>query len=250
MKDIKEFENRIICGDCLEIMGDLPDESIDLILTDPPYSSGGQFRGDRTNTTNQKYVQTDSENTCRYNFEGDNKDQRSQLMWSIVWLSRAFRKVKPGGVVMIFTDWRMLPTMTDAIQCGGWVWRNLITWWKPGIRMQRGRFSLSAEYIIYGSKGIPIEGECSPQNVLSFAPVSGEDKLHIAEKPVELMEVLLSITTKAATVLDPFAGSGSVLLASKRTNRKYVGIEINPDYCHIVEQRLNNIPCRIDCYSK
>lgn len=220
-------------GDCLEILPTL--SGVDALITDPPYSSGGQFRGDRTKKTSLKYVQTGSEITCKADFSGDNRDQRAFLTWSSIWFSQALRCSNPGAVACIFTDWRQLPTMTDAVQCGGWVWRNLVTWWKPGIRMQRGRFSSSAEYVVYASSGVPVEGEQSPQNVLSIAPVGGEDKDHIAEKPLELMEALIGVTLPGAVILDPFMGSGTTGVAAVRTGRQFIGIEI--------DERSFNIAC-------
>lgn len=231
----------IYCADCLDVLPHIPEKSIDLVLTDPPYSSGGQYRSDRIKKTVLKYVQTDSIETCRDEFGGDNKDQRSYLAWSAMWLSKLYQVSCNGTVLLIFTDWRQLPTMSDAIQCGGWVWRNIITWWKPGIRMQRGRFSLSAEYILYASRDIPVAGEKSPQNVLSFAPVGGENKYHISEKPTELVKVLIGITLKNALVLDPFLGSGTTAVACKELGRKFIGIEIGEKYCEIAKQRLLGI---------
>lgn len=225
-------------GDSLELIQELA--PVDALITDPPYSSGGQFRGDRTNKTSTKYVNTDSVLTCRDEFAGDNRDQRAFLAWMTMWMGRALLVSKPGAACCIFTDWRQLPTMTDAIQCGGWVWRNLVTWWKPGVRMQRGRFSASAEYILYGSHGLPAEGEKSPQNVLTFAPVGGEDKEHIAEKPVALLEQLMSITPAGSIVLDPFMGSGTTGVACMNTGRKFVGIELDPGHFDIACRRIED----------
>ncbi len=225
-------------GDCLEILPTL--DRFDALITDPPYSSGGQFRGDRTQKTSLKYVNSDSDATCRDEFAGDNRDQRAFLTWMTMWMGRGLQSAKPGATCCIFTDWRQLPTMTDAIQCGGWVWRNLVTWWKPGVRMQRGRFSASSEYIIYGSHGVPADGEKSPQNVLTFQPVDGESKEHIAEKPVALLEVLVGITPAGATVVDPFMGSGTTGVACSNLGRKFIGIEIEPRYFDIACERIEN----------
>lgn len=225
-------------GDCLEIMPEL--DRVDLVLTDPPYSSGGQFRSDRSQKTSSKYVQRGSVETCKNEFAGDNRDQRSFLAWSTMWLSKAFAITNPGGCLLIFTDWRQLPTMTDAVQCGGWVWRNIVTWWKPGIRMQRGRFSSSAEYLLYCSKGVPIAGEKSPQNVISNPPVLGKNKVHIAEKPIGLIQTLIGITEPGATVLDIFSGGGTTALACEQTGRKWICIEILEQNCDITAQRIEN----------
>lgn len=230
---------RVECGDCLDLLRKLPSGSVDAVVTDPPYSSGGQFRGDRTQRVDTKYVQTESVATCRSDFSGDNRDQRSFLTWCSLWMSEAHRVTRPGGVFLSFTDWRQLPTMTDAVQCGGWVWRNLVTWWKPGVRMQRGRFSSSAEYVIYSSRGVPRDGEASPQNVLSFAPVFGTDKEHIAEKPVELLDAILGVVPRGAVVLDPFCGSGTTGVACVQTGRNFIGFEIDPAYCEIARRRIS-----------
>jgi site-specific DNA-methyltransferase (adenine-specific) len=232
-----EFENvTLYLGDAFEIIPTLP--KVDAFITDPPYSSGGQFRGDRTQKTSTKYVQTDSKITHRDEFGGDTRDQRAFLEWATMIFGRALQVAKDGAILCTFTDWRQLPTMTDAVQCGGWVWRNVATWWKPGVRMQRGRFSSSAEYIVYASHGIPTAGEQSPQNVLQFAPVGGEDKDHIAEKPIALLEVLVSLTDVGALVADPFMGSGTTGVACAQMGRRFVGIELEPRYFDLACKRI------------
>jgi len=227
---------KIYHGDCREILPEL--NGIGAVITDPPYSSGGQFRSDRSQKTSVKYVQTEAVETCRDEFSGDNLDQRSFLSWASIWISKCFRCSIDGSIIILFTDWRQLPTMSDALQHGGYIWRNIVTWWKPGIRMQRGRFSGSSEYMIYGSKGVPISGEKSPQNVLRCAPVTGNMKNHIAEKPTELLLEVLSVTTEDSTILDPFMGSGTTLRAAKDLNRKAIGIEIEEKYCEISAMRM------------
>lgn len=223
-------------GDALEILDHLP--AVDCVLVDPPYSSGGQFRSDRTQTTAAKYVNNESIATHRGEFSGDNRDQRSFLAWSSMWMAKAFERTNPGGTLLCFTDWRQLPTMSDALQCGGWIWRNIVTWWKPGVRMQRGRFSGSAEYILYGSKGVPTPGERSPQNVILHSPVPGDKKHHIAEKPVDLLVDLLGISPPEAVVLDLFAGSGSTAIACERLKRPWIMVEQRPEYCETIRTRI------------
>lgn len=225
-------------GDCLEILPRLEEFSIDAVITDPPYSSGGAFRGDRTQKTVAKYVQSGTQ-TERSEFTGDNRDQRSFLAWSSLWLCAARYACNDGAVLCSFIDWRQLPVLTDAIQSGGWVWRNLATWWKPGCRMQRGRFSASAEYVIYATNGAhDSDGERSPQNVFSCASLSGEDKDHIAEKPAEVAEWVVGVTKPRSTVLDPFMGSGAFGVACARTGRKFIGIDNDPRSFELAQARL------------
>lgn len=222
-------------GDSLEILPTL--SGIGAVVTDPPYSSGGAFRGDRTGATVDKYVQTGTL-AYRPDFAGDSRDQRSFLAWAMLWLNAARNASVPGSVLCSFIDWRQLPVMTDAVQAGGWTWRNLATWWKPGIRMQSGRFSSSAEYVIYGTNG-PTEarGIGSPQNVYKAPTV--EEKAHIAEKPAEVMRWVLSVVPAGALVLDPFMGSGSTLDAAKSLGLRSIGIEVDERYCEVAATRCS-----------
>lgn len=221
-------------GDCLEILPSL--SGVGALVTDPPYSSGGQFRGDRTASTVSKYVNSDTW-AYRPEFAGDSRDQRSYLAWSALWLTAARHACDLGGVACVFTDWRQLPTTTDALQAGGWVWRNIATWWKPGTRMIRGQFSGSAEYIVYGTNGpASSDWDGAQQNVFQHAPV--RDKEHIAEKPEAVMRWILAVTQPGATILDPFAGSGTTLRAAMETGRKAIGIEVDERYCEGIANRL------------
>jgi site-specific DNA-methyltransferase (adenine-specific) len=99
-------------GDCLDILPALANP-IDALITDPPYSSGGMVRGDRTNqSTAAKYVQSGTALDAEHNAEflGDNRDARSWGYWMTLWLTAAQPRLKPGAYVMCFTDWRQLPT--------------------------------------------------------------------------------------------------------------------------------------------
>jgi site-specific DNA-methyltransferase (adenine-specific) len=129
--------------------------------------------------------------------------------------------------------------MTDAVQAGGWTWRNLATWWKPGIRMQRGQFSASAEYVIYATHG-PAESDFdgAPQNVYRCNAITGDEKQHIAEKPAEVMRWVMQVVPPRSTVLDPFMGSGSTLRAAKDCGHRAIGIEVDERYCEIAARKL------------
>ena len=229
---------RLIRGDCLQVLPALEAESVDAVVTDPPYSSGGQFRGDRMTSTRKKYQNSDTqaELPC---FTGDNRDQRSFLLWASLWLGMARQASITGAVACVFADWRQLPTITDALQCGGWTWRNIATWWKPGTRMQKGRFSLSAEYVAYATNGPHVpNGEGSPQNVFRCATIPTAEREHMAQKPGAVMEWVLSATRRDATILDPFVGSGTTAVACIRTGRRFLGIEIDEGYFEIAKRRV------------
>ena len=225
-------------GDCLDILRTLPTASVDAVVTDPPYSSGGAFRGDRCGmSTTTKYVQTGQQ--LHYpNFAGDSRDQRGYLAWCAVWLAQCFRIAKPGAPVCVFSDWRQLPTTTDAIQAGGFVWRGIAVWSKPNARPCKGRFTSQAEYIAWGSKGSwgHKDGPCVP-GVFACQPRAG-GKHHIAGKPEAVMDWLLGVVPPGGVVLDPFMGSGSTGVAQRRRSLGFIGIECDPTYHAVAGGRI------------
>mgnify|MGYP000898402354 FL=1 len=224
-------------GDCLEVLPQL--SGLGGIVTDPPYSSGGAYRGDRMSATLKKYVNSDSmAQTTLGDFSGDNRDQRSFLVWCSLWMNAARNAALPGAALVSFIDWRQLPALTDAVRCGGWVWRGIGTWHKPGIRMQRGRFSASAEYVVYATNGPTVDHAGSPQNVMAWAPEGG-DKEHIAQKPVEVMRWATMPVPPIGPVCDPFMGSGTTLRAAKDLGRKAIGIEVSEQYCEVAAKRMS-----------
>jgi len=221
-------------GDCFDLLHDL--SGIGAVVTDPPYSSGGAFRGDRAQLTTTKYVRSDAPATYLPEFAGDTRDQRSFQVWCAMWLNAARNASTPGAVLASFIDWRQLPALTDAVQAGGWSWRNLATWWKPGCRMQKGRFSASAEYVVYATNGPVLDGAGSPQNV--FACKIDAEREHIAQKPADVMRWVLQVVPPRVTVLDPFMGSGSTLRAAKDMGHPAIGIDSDERYCEIAAKRL------------
>lgn len=116
---------RVLQGDCLDVLRTLPTAGVDAGITDPPFSSGGMVRGDRMVTTRAKYQSSDVLQDFP-SFSGDNRDQRGWFVWCSLWLGECLRIAKPGALLCMFCDWRQLPTATDAMQCGGWVWRGIV----------------------------------------------------------------------------------------------------------------------------
>src|SRR4051812_21685567 len=97
---------RLYTGDALLTLRELPEASVDAVIADPPYSSGGTTSTARTNqTAREKYVSSNARHTLA-DFEGDQRDQRSWTYWSTLWLTEALRLTRPRGVCLVFTDWR------------------------------------------------------------------------------------------------------------------------------------------------
>jgi len=227
-------------GDCLEILPTLG--KVDLILADPPYSSGGAFRSDRSQPTDKKYQHSAETNRTYATFSGDNRDQRSFEKWCYSWMSACLRLVDEGGVLGCFIDWRNLSCVIDAIQVSGWVYRGCVPWHKgDDQRPRKGWFRSNVEYVVLGSVGPLLtgheaEGLCADGVV--YCRINGTEKLHQTGKPVTLMAQLMDVRPEWQTVLDPFMGSASTGVAAVQMGRAFVGVEAEEHYFDIACRRI------------
>lgn len=234
---IEKYLNRIIEGDALEVLRSLPDNSVDAVITDPPYCSGGRSIAQKQQNTGDKYENNRSQ---RPDFAGDGKDTRSWARWCTLWIAECRRILKPHGYFLMFSDWRQLPTATDVLQIGGVLWRGIIAWNKGnGARApHKGYFRHQCEYIVWGTKGQCLPQDSGPWSGCPEYHVCQTDKFHIAGKPTKLMEELMETVPDDGVVLDPFAGSGTTCVAAQNTGRRFIGIETMPEYCKIARDRL------------
>lgn len=233
-------------GDALGVIRELPTASVDAVVTDPPYSSGGQFRSDRSQDVHAKYVQTDSASGHSLAaFAGDNRDQRGYAYWCVLWLAEALRVARPGAICALFTDWRQLPTTTDALQAGGWVWRGILPWHKPNGRQTQGRPANNCEYIAWGTAGPRSLGRHETLPGFVQCNVS-HDRHHITEKPLQVMRTLVHVAPADGLILDPFTGSGSTGVAAINEGRRFVGVEVLGEHCTNAARRLDDAQLRAD----
>ncbi len=226
-------------GEALAVLASLPAGSVDAVVADPPYSSGGMMRGDRAQATVAKYVT--SQNTRRdelLNFSGDSRDQRSYAYWSALWLSEAHRVTAPGGVCLTFSDWRQLPATTDSIQAGGWVWRGIVPWSKVNARPQSGRFSAQCEYVVWGSHGAMPQDWTAPTLPGFFEASAPKQREHITQKPLDVMRQLVRIVPPGGVILDPFIGSGTTGVAAVLEGRRFVGVEQVEHFAEVALTRI------------
>lgn len=225
-------------GDALAVLAELPSASVDALVTDPPYSSGGMVRGDRMASTRVKYVQTATLAVAE-DFSGDTRDQRSYAYWLALWLGECLRISKPGGAALLFTDWRQLPATTDALQSGGWIWRGIVPWYKPVARPCLGRFTANCEYVVWGSAG-PMDATENPVALPGFYHAnSPREREHQTQKPLEVMRQLVQIAPPGGTVLDPFMGAGTTGVAAVIEGRNFVGVEIGEHYYQVAGERIH-----------
>jgi len=210
--------------------------SVDVLMTDPPYSSGGAFRSDRQSDTSSKYQNTETKKEYP-NFSGDNRDQLAYYYWSALWIGQCARILKPGAAAFVFTDWRQMATTINAFQIGGLVWRGIIPWNKTeAARPTRGRFRAQCEYVIWGSNGEMAEKtlECMP-GFFTYT-VKPQEKKHVTEKPFSLILDLLKVCgDECVTVFDPFMGGGTTGEACVQLGHSFIGCEADPQYFKIAQ---------------
>ncbi len=229
------MKNELIHGDALTILPTLPAASFDALITDPPYASGGTHASARKGSPATKYGCHAHED-----FAGDERDQRSHLAWMRLWLAECSRVLKEGAPVLLFTDWRQLPLTTDALQCAGFTWRGIAVWDKTeGVRPQLGRFRNQAEYVVWGSKGtMPVKRRAPVLPGVIRESVRKADKHHLTGKPTDLMRQLVRICEEGGRILDPFAGSGTTLVAAGQEGYAWTGIEMTKHYFNVAASRL------------
>ncbi|MGW6699623.1 DNA-methyltransferase [Nocardia sp. NPDC055049] len=218
-------------GDALEVMADLADESVDVVLTDPPYSSGGKRENARSirqsmvrSMDNDEWIRGDAMSTNGYVY--------LLRMCGLQWR----RILRRGAHSLVFTDWRMSSHLGAALESADLRQLPLLVWDKQQLGMG-AVFRNQHEFIVHTSVGTPAApNRRDVPNVLAFRSIRGGT--HPTEKPETLLRTLLSVVAvPGATVLDPFAGSGSTLTAAQSLGMRAVGIEIDERYCEVVAER-------------
>jgi len=217
----EDMINTITLGNSYELIKDIPDNSIDLIVTDPPYCVG--------TTSNGKKGKWLDNNIIMPFFDS---------------LFKEFNRVlKDNTACYINTDWRTYPFLYPIIQKYLDV-KNLIVWDYEWIKAG-SHYRFSYELIIYCTKGdCKRKFSASERDVWRIKPINftSKNKLHNAQKPIELVSKMInnsSVTNDI--VLDCFSGSGTTCVAAKKLGRQFIGIEIDTEYYKIGIDRLNSI---------
>ena len=226
-------------GDALTVLQAL-NTPVDAVICDPPYNSGGRTNAERrSQSARGKYVSGDVQHRLP-DFDGDTRDQRSYTHWLGLVLADAYRLTRTGGSLLTFTDWAQLPATSDALQAAGWTWRGIIPWRKPISRPVKNGFRRECEYVLWGSRGDPLRHAPTIYlpGWLEGSQPRGKSRVHITQKPVEIMRPLVRIAPVGGVILDPFTGSGTTGVAALQEGRCFIGIEQSPTYVESAEARL------------
>ena len=234
-----DFVNKIICGDSLSIMKQMPDECLDLIVTSPPYNLKNSTGNGMKDGRGGKWKNAALVNG--YSHHNDNMPHDEYAKWQHDCLVEMFRLVKNDGAIFYNHKWRvqggLLQDRQDIVY--EFPVRQIIIWKrKGGINFNPGYFLPTYEVIYLIAKP---EFKLAPKanahgDVWEFTQEM--NNIHPAPFPVSLIERIIS-STFAQLILDPFSGSGTTAVAAKLLDRNYIGIEISPEYCELSKQRLN-----------
>jgi site-specific DNA-methyltransferase (adenine-specific) len=211
--------NTIAHGDCIDIMRQMPANSIDFIVTDPPYLVNYRDRTGRS-------IQNDA-----------NAD------WLKPAMKEAHRVLKQNRLMLCFYGWNRVDKFFDAWKDAGFQPVGHIVFRKSYSSNSRFlRYQHEQAYLL--AKGRPPLPKQPLTDVMDM-PYSGNG-LHPTQKPVPaLAQLIRSFTLPGELVLDPFAGSGSTCAAALLTGRKYIGVELDAEYHLIASQRLSRVKERI-----
>lgn len=215
----EDYIDRVVCGDCLMVMKGIPDRGIDLVVTSLPYNVGKDYG----------------------EYSSDNRPDYDE--WIALVLAECVRVASVALYVFICQSKMELIKMNlpGFAQWVFWHKPNLLSArpifpWIPTVTpiafaWTNGRQSMLNE----------IQGIMTYDLIVASGPqsnYSGQNKrCHVAQDPVDAYKPLIA-RTPGNIVLDPFLGSGTTAVAAKQLGRRYIGIEINSDYCKIAEERL------------
>jgi site-specific DNA-methyltransferase (adenine-specific) len=252
---------RLVRGDCVDVLGQLPEQSVDLIFADPPYllSNGG------TTCASGRRVSVDKGRWDASLGLGADHD------WNLRWLRACQRVLKPSGTIWVSGTQHVIFSIGFAMQSLGFHLLNTITWFKPNAspNLACRFFTHSTEILLWAAPAKqkplrhtfhyremkaenggrqmrdlwPIPEPDGEQIVWSLpTPPKGEKRhgKHPTQKPLALLDrIVRSASSPGELVLDPFNGSGTTGLAASATGRRYVGIDIDKQWLDLTRKRID-----------
>lgn len=241
----------IHCGDSLEVLKTLPDSSIDLVVTSPPYNiknstgNGFKYKSKGKLWENPSLI-------SGYDKHGDNMPHSEYVEWQRNILSECMRLLSDEGAIFYNHKWRVQAGLLQDRQdiMNGFPVRQIIIWQRSGgINFNPGYFLPTYEVIyVIAKKGFKLkQGSNKHGDVWNIRQEVDSD--HPAPFPLELPTRIIS-STSAKVVLDPFMGSGTTGLACKKLGVHYIGIDNSPEYCEMARKRIDAVNNYSPIYSR
>lgn len=217
-------------GNCLELMKGIPDGSVDMVLTDPPY-----LQGYKTNRRKNNHHEFSSE------ILNDTPQAGSCMI--VKFLKLSYQKLRDNSAILVFCNTNKIDFFKQEIENAGFKIKNIIVWVKNNHTAGdlKAAFGHQYEFVILANKGRRYINGNRDNDIMFFDKVAGKEQLHQNQKPVDLLQYLVEkLSDSNDTVLDPFMGSGSTGVACVNTGRSFIGMELDDKYFKIAEERINN----------
>jgi len=232
------YLDKIICGDCLNVMRTMPDKCVDLVVTSPPYNLKNSTGNGMKDGRGGKWSGAALVNG--YSNHSDDMPHEEYAKWQRDCMIEMFRLLKDDGAIFYNHKWRVQDGLLQGREdiVGSFPVRQIIVWRrKGGINFNAGYFLPTYEviYLIPKPKFKLAPKANAYGDVWEFTQEM--NNLHPAPFPVALIDRIISSTT-AKIILDPFSGSGTTAIVALGLKRNYIGIELSPDYCEMSEKRI------------
>lgn len=238
------MESKIYNGDCIDVMNGLEEQSIDCIITDPPYNLGLFMHQRNTNLVKMR-----SNSFAYAGWDNMEYEEWAKNMRQFLVLCK--KLLKPKGSLVIFMSIIKVESIVKLAQEIGFYYKTTGIWHKtnPMPRNMNLQFVNSTECWIYfingGTTGTFNNNKKVKHDYLESSVCPASEKKfgkHPTQKPLKIMKELVELLSNPGdVVLDPFMGTGSTCVASALTGRKYVGIELCEEYYLISKKRLENL---------
>ena len=237
-KSIDAFLNKNICGDCLEVMRTMPDESVDLVVTSPPYNLKNSTGNGMKDGRGGKWANAALVNG--YANYDDCMPADEYAKWQRDCLTEMFRLLKNDGAIFYNHKWRVQAGLLQDRQdiVAGFPIRQIIIWRrKGGINFNAGYFLPTYEviYMITKPDFKLAKGANSYGDVWEFTQEMKNP--HPAPFPLAMIDRIIQ-STNAKIVLDPFMGSGTTAIAALQNDRYFIGIEKSQEYVEMANRRI------------
>jgi modification methylase len=233
-----QYLNKIICGDSLSVMKQLPDKCVDLVVTSPPYNLKNSTGNGMKDGRGGKWSNAALING--YATYDDNMPYEEYCQWQKNCLTEMMRLLKDDGAIFYNHKWRVQDGLIQDRReiVSDFPIRQIIIWRrKGGINFNAGYFLPTYEVIyLIAKKGFKLAPKSNRYgDVWEF--MQEQKNSHPAPFPVALIDRIIS-STNAKTILDPFMGSGTTAVVAQGLKRNFIGIELSQEYCEMAEKRL------------
>lgn len=215
--------------DTIEKLKEIPSESIDIVVTDPPYLV--EYKTNRRKDKSHKFC------------SAIKNDDNPALIEA--YIKECYRIMKPNTAIFMFCSSVHADWFKRTLESAGFKWKSTVVWvknsWTAGDL--KGGLGRQYECIMLMEKGRAIrKNSYRYSDVWKFDRIAGKELLHQNQKPVELVKRCIELYSVGGdTVFDGFMGSGTTGVAAKEMNRKFIGCEIDPDYFNIASKRIGGV---------